>query len=664
MLCNFLKEQNLLRDGQRWTYTAPNGAKAQLYYLIINKKWKNSAKDCRAFNSFEGVKSDHRFVSAKIRLTLRANPESKPKSSRNPPYDWSSPRTNPGITNSFTIQLKNRFNALQQEEIGSSPNNTYNNFISACEDASKETIPLKKNTKKRVPWDSEDIVSKRKILHRMAEIKSSEPTEINISNFNSERDNLNGTYESEQKKYIQNKIDEITNALTNLKSSKAWKAVNEISGRKTTNKAKLKAKNETERVNLWKEHFQKLLGLQPTSENVNVTPIMDKDIGIKSGNFTMDELKTALQNTKSAKACGLDNIPGEVWKLDDFNDILLQLCNAVYNDSPIDKWRQDCILPFPKKGDLGVASNYHEITLTSIAAKVYNSMLLNRIRPHIDPILRRNQNGFRQNRSTSGQILTVRRIIEGVKAKNLPAVLLFIDFSKAFDSIHRQNMRKILLAYKIPEETVKGTMMLYTNTSSMVRSPDGDTHLFEITSGVLQGDTLAPYLFIICLDYALRRSLDANKDLGFTLQYARNRRYPDIKVTDADYADDLAILSKYLSEATIQLHQLEKAASEVGLNINTSKTKFLCYHQYHSSTIKSLQNENIIVVEDFNYLGSCIAPTKKDIDTRLSKVWAALNKFDVIWKSSLPDYLKRNYFQATVESVYGACVWSYVLDHH
>ena len=210
MLCNFLKEQNLLplntyfqeRDGQRWAYTAPNGAKAQLDYLIINKKWKNSAKDCRAFNSFGGVKSDHRVVSAKIRLSLRAN---KPKSSRNPPYNWSSLRTNPVITNSFTIQLKNRFNALQQEEIGSSPNNTYNNFISACEDASKETIPLKKKTKERVPWDSEEIVSKRKVLHRMTEIKNSEPTEINISNFNSARDNLNATYESEQKKYIQNK---------------------------------------------------------------------------------------------------------------------------------------------------------------------------------------------------------------------------------------------------------------------------------------------------------------------------------------------------------------------------------------------------------------------------------------------------------------------------
>ena len=122
----------------------------------------------------------------------------------------------------------------------------------------------------------------------------------------------------------------------------------------------------------------------------------------------------------------------------------------------------------------------------------------------------------------------------------------------------------------------------------------------------------------------------------------------------------MAILSNYLSEATILLHQLEKAASEVGLNINTSKTKFLCYHQYHCSIIKSLQIENIIVVDDFNYLGSCIASSKKDIDTRLSKAWAALNKLDVIWKSSLPDYLKGHYFQATVQSVlvYGATSWT------
>ena len=51
----------------------------------------------------------------------------------------------------------------------------------------------------------------------------------------------------------------------------------------------------------------------------------------------------------------------------------------------------------------------------------------------------------------------------------------------------------------------------------MVRSPDGDTPYFEITIGVLKGDTLPPLLFIICFDYILKTSLDNNRELGFTL---------------------------------------------------------------------------------------------------------------------------------------------------
>ena len=85
-----------------------------------------------------------------------------------------------------------------------------------------------------------------------------------------------------------------------------------------------------------------------------------------------------------------------------------------------------------------------------------------------------------------------------MKARNLQAVLVFVDFSKAFDSIHRGKMEEILLAYGIPVETVNAIMILYKNTAAIVRLPDGDT--FNITGGVLQGDTVAPFLFIICLD--------------------------------------------------------------------------------------------------------------------------------------------------------------------
>lgn len=102
------------------------------------------------------------------------------------------------------------------------------------------------------------------------------------------------------------------------------------------------------------------------------------------------------------------------------------------------------------------------------------------------------------NLHTTSQILALRRIIEGDRDKNLSAILVFIDFKKAFDTIHRGKLMKILKAY---DRLVKAIEMLYMNTKAKALSPDGETELFEILAGVLQGDTLAPYLFIIVLDH-------------------------------------------------------------------------------------------------------------------------------------------------------------------
>ena len=110
--------------------------------------------------------------------------------------------------------------------------------------------------------------------------------------------------------------------------------------------------------------------------------------------------------------------------------------------------------------------------------------------------------------------------------------------------------------------------MLYTDTRSMIWSSGRDTYFFEITIGVLQGDTLVPYRFLIYLDYVLRRALASNKELSFILNIARGIRYSDVKVADANYADDLAVLSDHLADVTKLLHHLEKATKKVGLNIS------------------------------------------------------------------------------------------------
>ena len=245
--------------------------------------------------------------------------------------------------------------------------------------------------------------------------------------------------------------------------------------------------------------------------------------------------------------------------------------------------------------------------------------------------------------------------IEGVRAKNQQVTLIFVDFTKAFDSIHRGKMEQILLAYGLPKETVTAITILYRNTKVKVRSPEGDTEYFDIVAGVLQGDTLAPYLFIICLDYVLRTSTDKIWENGFELTKKRSRRYPAKTITDAD---DIAILANTPDQAETLLHSLERAAAGIGLYVNAHKMEYMCYNQ--TGDIATLDGTPLKLVDKFTYLGSSVASTEKDINTRLTKAWTAINRLSSIWKSDLTAKMKLSFFQAAVTSIllYGCTTWT------
>ena len=249
--------------------------------------------------------------------------------------------------------------------------------------------------------------------------------------------------------------------------------------------------------------------------------------------------------------------------------------------------------------------------------------------------------------------------MEGIKAKNLPAVITFVDFKKAFDSIHIGKLMDVLLAYGVPQIIVSAIKVLYTNTSAKVLSPDGDTDEFMIVAGVLQGDTLAPFLFTIALDYALRIATKNEEAVGFTLEKARSRRYPSKILCDTDFADDIALLSNTLEQAQLFLLMTEQAVAQVGLQANVTKTEYMMYNQPEGD-LMTLNSGKLKMVNDFQYLGSRIASTEKDITMRIGKAWSALQKLNVIWKSRLKRQLKINLFRATVETVltYDATTWT------
>ena len=428
---------------------------------------------------------------------------------------------------------------------------------------------------------------------------------------------------------------------------------------------RLKGGSQSKRLSNWTDHFQNLLGKEPKLPDDLTLPRtrISEELDISTAEFSLEELQAVLKHTKSTKALGPDNIPPILWKDPVFHSTLLKYCNHAFKLSRCPKiWPTSQIIPFPKKGDLSLATNYRGISLLSIAAKIYNKLILNRLVTKVDPLLRNNQNGFRAGRSTLSQILTLRRILEEGKNCNLDSVFVFIDFSKAFDSIDRSTMFEILELYGIPKQIVDAIRLLYTNNSATVLSPDGETKPFDIKAGILQGDTLAPFLFIIVVDYILRVSLDLSKEKGFLLKPRGSTRHPAEFITDTDFADDISLISSSLENAQSLLLALEKAANCVGLYLNESKTEYMNNSQFQDDSIqiKTLNGYILKLVNDYKYLGSFISSSEKDFITRKGMAWSACNDLHRIWVSDLHINLKLDIFKTLIVPIllYGCETWT------
>ena len=527
----------------------------------------------------------------------------------------------------------------------------------------KECVPLRPKRKSVRTSANPQVVAARRKAEEAHETWDREATEDNKVLWKEALRQLYETYDQVKEQELQEKTKTIEEAFGAHQYGEAWKVVNEISGRKRAKEGQVSGNSPEERVKTWFTHFKNLLGEPPTVEDPDEEiPTIFEDLDINDEPFTLEEFRKTKASLKSGKAAGPDNIPPEVFKACDFDEICLKFCNKALmeNDKP-ELWSLMNIVPVPKSGDLSNTNNYRGISLTCIIAKIYNKMILNRIRSVIDVKLRINQNGFRSKRSTVAQILTLRRIIEGVKANYLPAVITFIDFKKAFDSIHRAKMMRILKAYGIPSNLLRAIERMYSNTNARIVTPDGETEKFEITAGVLQGDTLAPFLFIIVLDYAMRKALGNGKEeeLGFTLRERKSSRHPKEVIADLDFADDIALLSDGIKQAQELLLRVERECSKVGLRLNGPKTKYLVYN-IDQHALQTLDGTTLEVQDDFKYLGSWVDGAEKDINVRKALAWRALNSMSTIWKSRMRSNLKRRFFVATVESIllYGCESWA------
>ena len=270
------------------------------------------------------------------------------------------------------------------------------------------------------------------------------------------------------------------------------------------------------------------------------------------------------------------------------------------------------------------------ISLLSIAAKVYNKILLNRIRDEVDPILRKNQAGFRPGRSCAQQIHILRRVLEGFRDE-LPLVVTFIGFKKAFDSINRKVMFAVLQHYGIPEAVVNAISVLYKNSKSAVMVDGGLSDPFDVTTGVLQGDVLAPFLFVVLVDYLLKKAT-SQLDSGVVTHPRRSRRHPAKSLNDLDFADDIALLESSISRAQAQLTKAAEVAADLGHVISAPGTECVTVNCNPRPALQ-VCGDPVNHVSDFRCLGSVVASGSSDLKRRGSLAWCAFWKLEQLWKS-------------------------------
>lgn len=149
----------------------------------------------------------------------------------------------------------------------------------------------------------------------------------------------------------------------------------------------------------------------------------------------------------------------------------------------------------------------------------------------------------------------------------MPIITTFVDFSKAFDSIDRNYLWLILRSYGIPTKIIEAIKCLYDNSRNKIAINGLYSEAFDVSSGILQGDALAPFLFIIVIDFVLRK---IPHEFGFTTHLNPLKKLPDL-----DFADDIVLLDNDINSAERHLESLTIKARMVGLKINQDKTKYM-----------------------------------------------------------------------------------------
>ena len=411
-----------------------------------------------------------------------------------------------------------------------------------------------------------------------------------------------------------------------------------------------------EQIKRWAEHFQEILNRPAPEETPDISPA-DSEPPINCDAPSKAEIRKAITSLRNGKAAGPDSIPAEALKAgkETSVDMLHALVTKVWENKDVpEQWKEGLIIKISKKGDLNECDYYRGTMLLSVLGKVLNRVLLERMKDAVDLTLRDNQAGFRKNRSCADQIASLRIIIEQSLEWNSPLYINFIDFEKAFDSVDRHTLWRLMKHYGIPEKIISIVQSIYQGMFCRVVHSGQISESFEVKTGVRQGCLLSPFLFLLVIDWIMKTvTSNRNNGIQWTLL---------TQLDDLDFADDLALLSHNKKQMQNKTDLLKVVSEKTGLKINKGKTEEMKINTSVTTPI-TVVGEHVKEVESFVYLGSVVdkkGGTDQDVKARVGKARGAFVLLKKIWGSTeISTGTKLRIFNSNVKSMllYGCETW-------
>ena len=162
-------------------------------------------------------------------------------------------------------------------------------------------------------------------------------------------------------------------------------------------------------------------------------------------------------------------------------------------------------------------NNWRPLTLLNTDYKIVTKAIANRIKKFLPKIIDCSQTGFIKGRNIGENIRLIQETIEMLEKENMPGLLFFADFEKAFDSISHKYIIKCLESFNFGTDIIKWVKCFYQGANSCVQNAGFMSNFFSISRGVRQGCPLSPYLFILCIEILSATLLNDSQITGIKI---------------------------------------------------------------------------------------------------------------------------------------------------